>query len=56
MDQPAVLEKYRMQSKVILTTTALLILIPAVIFIFLNLTGLSGRDGARVSGLLYSSL
>ena len=45
-----------MQSKVILTTTALLILIPAVIFYFLEFNGPEWQDGARVSGLLYSSL
>ena len=49
--------KYRMQSKVILTTTALLILIPAVIFYFLEFNGpeWQGR-GARIWASLFQSV
>lgn len=38
------LRKYRMQSKVILTTTAILILLPAVYFYFCEFASVSGAD------------
>ena len=49
--------KYRMQSKVILTTTALLILIPAVIFYFLEFNGPEWQGwGARIWASLFQSV
>lgn len=44
--------KYRLQSKVILTVTILLILLPALYFIFMSLEELSGRTLAKKRGFL----
>ncbi|MBP3538584.1 MAG: Trk family potassium uptake protein [Oscillospiraceae bacterium] len=43
------LRRYRMQSKVILSTTAVLIVLPAVYFFFLEFPGLGLRERALVS-------
>mgnify|MGYP000102126513 CR=1 FL=1 len=57
MDQPAVLEKIQDAEQGDSHHNGSFDPDPgSEFFIFLNLTGLSGRDGARVSGLLYSSL
>ena len=48
------LKKYRMQSKVILVTTALLILVPAVLFYFLEFT--QGSVGTRILSSLFQSV
>ena len=48
------LKKYRMQSKVILTTSALLIVLPAVLFFFLEFTELPA--GERVLAALFQSV
>lgn len=57
MDQPAVLEKIQDAEQGDSHHNGSLILIPAVIFIFLNLTGLSGRGwGARIWASLFQSV
>lgn len=43
------LKRYRMQSKVILSTTAVLIVLPAVYFFFLEFSGLDMRERVLVS-------
>lgn len=48
------LRRYRMQSKVILVTTALLILVPAVLFFFLEFK--EGSFGTRVLSSLFQSV
>lgn len=47
-------KKYRMQSKVILSTTACLIIIPAVLFFFIDFSGLS--IGKRILASLFQSV
>ncbi len=47
-------KKYRLQSKLILATSAVLILLPAVLFYFLEYRGLAGRE--RVLSALFQSV
>lgn len=48
------IKSYRMQSKVILVTTGILIIVPAVFFYFIDFSGLSG--GERVFSAVFQSV